>query len=360
MAGYKERVRQDLDRWIAAGHVPADKREAILSSIPDARHLDASTALAWVGGLLLGVAMIAFVSANWDAMPRLVRFAVIVLAFLGAAATGAWTARKGRPIFSNIALMLAALIFAAGVGLTGQIFDIAGEPRTAAYIAGVAAFALALAGRSTGAAVIGLVFIAMGDFAEQRWFEIVQSTDAPWMLVAAPLSVWLALRWGSATLAHVSALGVIYCFAWYAARGQSDGGTLLFLSIILGAMAAGSRWLFGQDKPFASVFYGWFTLGALLFYIPAGYIALFGEPHTEAAGIAHRIVWLAISGGLIAIGRFDRHAIVTGIGVVSMLIAISLLLTDFGLNLLSAAGVFLLCAIAAIVAGLMLRRRVKA
>lgn len=94
MAGYKERVTQDLDRWIAAGHVAADKRAAMLATIPDARRLDAATALAWVGGLLLGIAIIAFVSANWDGMPKLARFAVLITAFFACAGAGAWAAHK--------------------------------------------------------------------------------------------------------------------------------------------------------------------------------------------------------------------------------------------------------------------------
>lgn len=185
MAHYKDKLRQDLDRWIAGGLVNADNREAILATVPDARRLDAATALAWVGGLLLGIAVISFVAANWDVTPKLVRFAIILIAFLGFAGAAAWTARAKREVASNILLMLAALIFAAAIGLTGQIFDIAGDPRAASYGAGLAALALALAGRSTGAATVGLIFVALGDFSDNRWFSGAES-DAPAMLLAAP------------------------------------------------------------------------------------------------------------------------------------------------------------------------------
>ena len=74
------------------------------------------------------------------------------------------------------------------------------------------------------------------------------------------------------------------------------------------------------------------------------------------ARLTHRIVWLSASGGVLALGRLDRHSVVSAIGVLSMIIAICALLTDLGLDLLAAAGVFLICAIAALVAGLMLRR----
>jgi uncharacterized membrane protein len=359
MAAYKDRVKQDLDRWIASGFVPAENRAPILDTIPDARRLDAATALAWVGGLLLGIAVIAFVAANWDGLPKIARFGLLLAFFLGLAGAGAFAAHKQRPVLSNIVLMLAALVFASSIGLTGQIFDIAGDPRSASYGAGVAAFALALAGRSTGAATVGLVFIGLGDFADRQWFSGLES-EAPWMLLGAPLGAFLALRWGSAPLAHVSALAIIYCFAWFAGRSEAEAGTFLFLSILLAAMAAGARWLYAQERAFAGVFYGWFAFAAILFFAIAGYLPWFGDENSANAGIAHRIVWLAASGGLLALGRFDRHALVTTVGVLSIIAAICAMLGDLGLDLLAAAGVFLVCAIAALVAGLMLRGRKKA
>jgi uncharacterized membrane protein len=358
MASYKDRVKQDLDQWIAAGLVSAERRTDILATIPESRRMDAATALAWVGGVLLGIAVIAFVAANWDATPKIARFAVLLLAFLSLAGGAAWATHKERPTPSNILLTMASLVFAASIGLTGQIFDIAGDPRSAAYGAGVAAFALAAAGRSTGAALAGLVFIALGDFTDRQWFS-GSGSEAPWMLIAAPLSAYLALRWGSAALAHAAALAIIYCFGWFAAKTEAEAGVFLFLSIGMGAMAVSARWLHAQERPFAGIFYGWFTLGALLFFAVAGYLPWFGS-ESGNGGIAHRIVWLAGSGGVLALGRLDRHALITTVGVLSIIIAICALLSDLGLDLLAAAGVFLICAVAALVAGLMLRNRKSA
>jgi uncharacterized membrane protein len=358
MPAYKDRVKQDLDRWISAGLVDAGKRDAILATVPETRRMDAATALAWVGGVLLGIAIIAFVAANWDFTPKLMRFAVLLVAFLSLAGGAAWAAMRERPTLSNILLTIAALVFAASIGLTGQIFDIAGDPRSAAYGAGIAGFALAAAGRSTGAALVGLIFIAFGDFTDRQWFSGAESV-APWMLVGAPLAGYLALRWGSAALAHASALALIYCFAWFAAKTEAEAGVFLFLAILMGAMAAGARWLHAQDRPFAGVFFGWFTAGALLFFAIAGYLPWFGNEGGNG-GIAHRIVWLAASGGVLALGRFDRHSLVTSIGVLSIIVAIWALLNDLGLDLLAAAGVFLVCAVAALIAGLALRNRKSA
>jgi len=358
MAAYKDRVKQDLDRWIGAGLVEASKRDAILATIPEARRMDAATALAWVGAVLMGIAVIAFVAANWDVTPKLVRFAILLVVFIGLAGGAAWASAKERPTLSNIFLTVAALVFAASIGLTGQIFDIAGDPRSAAYGAGVAGFALAIAGRSPGAALVGLIFIALGDFTDRQWFSGVES-EAPWMLIGAPLGAYLALRWGSGALAHASALAIIYCFGWFAAKTEAEASVFLFLAIVMGAMAAGARWLHAQERPFAGIFYGWFTAGALLFFATTGYLPWFGS-ESGGGGIAHRIVWLAASGGVLALGRFDRHTLVTAIGVLSLMAAICALLSDLGLDLLAAAAVFLVCAVVALIAGLALRNKKSA
>jgi len=353
---YKDRIGREIDRWIEAGLVQPDRRAPMLDMIPDTRRLDAATALAWVGSVLLGVALVSFVAANWDGMTPILRFTIIVGAFLALAAGGAWTAYRERPIATNILVMLAAISYAAAIGLTAQIFDLPSDTRTACYGAGLAAYGLALAGRSTGAATVALILIGFGDFTEHGWFT-GQDHDLPWMLFAAPLGAYLALRWGSAPLAHISALAIVYCFTWFAARTEAHAGTFIVLALVLGAIAASARWLRAHDRQFAGVFYGWFTFAAFVFFAIGGYLPWFGDAN---GGVSHRLIWLTSSGGLIALGRHDHHGMVTAVGVLSLIGAIIALLGDLGLNLMASAGIFLVCAVVALIGGLALRSRTKA
>jgi Predicted membrane protein (DUF2157) len=358
MPAYKERLAADLDRWIAAGLAPAEHRKAMLALVPESRRLDAATALAWVGGVLLGIAAISFVAANWDALPRLARFALVLGVFAAAAGAGAWAANKVKPLLSDIALTLSALLFAAAIGLTGQIFDIIGEPRAALHGAGLAAFALALAGGSRGAACAALLLIGLGDFADNGmfgWFG--GGVEAPWLILAAPLGVYLALRWRSAPLAHAGAIGVLAALFWFADRLEHEAELFLLFAAVLAGAAAAARWLFKQEQAHAGVLYGWAAWGALLFFVVAGYA---GDADAHGFGIAHRLGWLAAAGALIALGRFDRHMMITTVGVLSLIGAIAALLTDLGLDLMMAAGLFFLCALAALVGGLMLRKKPRA
>jgi len=353
MASYKDRVSKDLEGWIAAGLVPEGSRQPILAAMPDTRRLDAATALAWVGGVLLGLAVIAFISANWDALPRIARFVLVIGVFAAGAGGAAWCSEHKRPNTANGLLTFAALAFAAAIGLTGQIFDIVGNARVALYASGVVAAALGLAGRGSGPLVAALLFFGMGDY----WIDAsVGRSDTfdmliPWLAVAAPAAGALAVRWRSTTLAHAAALGVIAATFWIAFKGEHHAIALLAGAVVLLGLAAGGRWLGKREPSLGGAFYGWFAWGALATFVGAGY-----EYDGHTLDLTHRIAWLAFAGAGVAIGRHDRHALVTAAGVVGMLGAVAAILVDLGVNLLTAAAVFLIAALVAVAAGVALRR----
>ena len=94
--------------------------------------------------------------------------------------------------------------------------------------------------------------------------------------------------------------------------------------------------------------------GALVFYGVAGF-----DEFKGGGLIAHRAAWLLISGGVIALGMHDRQGMVTAAGVVSMIAAVCAILFDLGLGLMTAAGLFAVCALIALIAGGLTRRRGK-
>jgi uncharacterized membrane protein len=355
MAPYKEKLAEDLERWIAEGHVAPDKREAILASVPDTRRLDAGAAIAWVGAVLLGVSLIAFIAANWDVMPRLIKFALLVAAYGASAGAGAWMLRAGREQIANGLLTIAAFVFAATIGLSGQIFDITGHPPTAFHMAGVAAAALALAGRVSGPAIAALILLGVGDFSDQPWWMgEPKGFSLPWLLIAAPAGAALALNWRSVPLAHASSLAAIATGIWIAARFEMEFEGAVLISFGLALLAYAGRWLAYSGKALGNVFFGWMSWGAL------GFFAAAAVTWPEAGEIIHRVIWLALAGGLVAVGRHDNHNLVTAAGVVGLIGAIAAILFDLGLDLMAAAGLFFVSALAALIGAMVLRRRAAA
>ena len=351
MASYREQLQRDLDRWVEAGLVPAENRAAILGSVPQASRLDAGAALAWVGAVLAGVAVVAFVAANWDALPRLARFALVLGLYGGGAGAAAWFARAGRPNAANGLLTFAALAFAAAIGLTGQIFDIAGDERTALYAAGAGAAALALAGRGSGPAIAALALIGAGDFAAIKLFNVSTAFDLAGLFLAAPAAVLMAQRWRSVPLAHAAALGLVAGAVWLSLKLHASPLALVGFAAALGVLAAGGRWLRERGDPVGGALYGWLAWGAIAFYMGGGI-----DLHRPWQ-IPQRIGWLVVGAALTALGRRDRSTPVTVAGVLALMIGVSVIMYDLGLGLLTASAVFFCAALAAIGAGFALRRR---
>ncbi len=356
---YRKRVAADLDRWIADGLVDPARRGAILATLPARRTVDAVTALIWIAAVLLGLAVIAFIAANWEAIGRPLRFGLLLVAFLGAAGGGAEALRRGRTVVADLALTVAALVFASAIGLTGQIFDITGNPPAVPYGAGAAALALGVVGASRGALSVGVVAVLIGDL-----MTVHGPLPIPASLIVAPVALLLAQRWRSAFLAHVASLAVLGTAIWFAVHYDLTGWAHLGIAAVLAAAATVPRFapgLLGEHAAGRNQIPGldriplsWFVIGALGFFISTGYSGDFDG--NTALGLAHRIAWIAVSAALIAYGRFDRQEVLTAVGVVSLIAASCALLYDLGLDLLVISLVFLACSVVALIVGLALRR----
>lgn len=346
---YRRRLERDLDRWIAAGHVSPDRRAAMLAMVEPGPRLDAATALAWIGAVLLGLAVIALVAANWDGLPRMVRFTLVLALFALMIGGAAWAASRNRPALSNGLATLAALVFAAAVGLVGQIFDIAGKPEQALIGSGIAAAAIALAGRSTGAGVVALALVGIGDgmsLGDNLW----------WLTAAAVPAALAAWSWRSAALAHAASLALLVAIGWLCGRADHSNGWFLLASVGAAGIAALARSAARRtDDGVFPTFYGWAVWSALLLLVAAGVAGADG-----ATAIPHRLAWLAAAAGAIALGRHDRHALITTGGVLFLVGAAMAILVDLGVNLVTAAALFFFCALAAIGGGLALRYLGKA
>lgn len=356
MPSYRQRLAQDLDGWIGEGLVPPENRAAILASVGEGRRLDAATALGIIGGLLAGVAVIAFVAANWAEIPRIARFGLILGAFAAVCGGGAWAQARGRPIVAQVALSVAALIFAAAIGLTGQIFDLTGDPATALRSAAVAAGLLALAGRSAWPGAIALAFLCL---AEAFGMRLLQEPGWPWWTgIGALAGAGLALQWRSQALAHAAGIASWIAFAGVMAKTFEGAVWPVFAwAVVWIGLAVTARRLRDTFAPASGTLYGWWTWIALgqASVALARLLGLSGADDDQ--GVPFSLAMMVLSAALVALGRYDRHGGVTAVGVFGLFGAGGFLLLSLGVGLLTAAAVFAGCAVAAMVAALLLRRR---
>jgi uncharacterized membrane protein len=173
---YSARLRRDLRDWQERGLIQPEQAERIVAHAlapRGLRHLQ--TALALCILLLVAPSVIAFVAANWSAMPPLTRLIVLVLANT-AAVTGAYLAARrlahdqigsSRRLVDGLATL--SLAIATGtLALVGQTFHVAADPRGFAGTVAVLGLATALVARSGGAATIACIALIAADAGLER------------------------------------------------------------------------------------------------------------------------------------------------------------------------------------------------
>lgn len=196
-SAYRKRLAADLPKWLDAGWVSADGAAAILATAGDhdgdARTSRAafglSAILGTLGALLVGLAVLAWVGAQWEEVPRLVRFALIIAAMFVAYAAAFQFDRRQLRIFAEAGVLAGGLIYAGAIALIGQTYHLAGDFAGAVMLFEAGILGAALFTGSPTMTVLGL--IGAGYWS---WLAVVDNHAQPhWpSLVAIAIGVVVA------------------------------------------------------------------------------------------------------------------------------------------------------------------------
>ncbi|WP_270374769.1 DUF2157 domain-containing protein [Marinicauda sp. Alg238-R41] len=217
---YRKRLERDLDGWIERGLVPQQSREPILSSVPERRApWSVSGAAALLGAILVSLAVLSFVAANWAGMERATRFVIILVALWASFGTAAFASWRGKGTgVVHAAALIGAVLFGAAIMLTAQTFNISAFRNTGLLIWAVGALATALVIPSRPALILATLIGAGWLGAE------LANTLAP-DLVWGYLPLWLVMAGCASALrsriaAHILSLSL---FAWLAFMLERTG-----------------------------------------------------------------------------------------------------------------------------------------
>lgn len=263
---YRQKLEADLGRWVSEGVISAEAAQAIrVARLGEEAASRLPGIFAMLGVLMLAASISAFVAANWQDIPRIVKLSgilVVIAACLGAA----WHLdRRGMKRGADAAATLGTLTFAAGVALVGQMYHLPADwPAGAMLVAIGALLAAALTG-ANGPLVVA--FAAMASWSAGR-FAIWEGGRIHWPFLllfvpafalalgrtnrfvalgaAAALSLWLAtlfaLQFNDRFIFSAIAAGLAVSAA-YVAIGllASDRGWGPTLTVFLPLGA----WIFG-------------------------------------------------------------------------------------------------------------------
>lgn len=271
LGSYRKRLEADLVNWTHAGLIQPTQASAIRRAVEAQGGVKLPGVLGMLGALLLAAAMIAFVAANWEAIPRLVKLGGILAGIVAALGASWHFGRAGSPRTADAAATLATLVFGAGVALVGQMYHLPADWPAGALLVGIGALVAAALMRSDGALIIafaagaGWLFASysegagvLGPLATISW------TSTPWYLAFWLPAFALAMGRTKRPVHHaaVLALGVWLVLAAGNPLGSRMFGSLLafWLAIAIASIAVGHL---ASDRGWAPVFTAFLPWGLL-------------------------------------------------------------------------------------------------
>lgn len=203
---YRRRLERDLETWREKGWVTLEGATAILGTLSHDGRARTATVIGFLGAVLIALAAVAFVAANWEAFPRPMRLAVLVCGMAACYAVAALLARMHHTHFADAAVFAGAALFGASIVLVAQSYHLSGDYPDALLLWAAGAFLAAVLGASRASLLLALVVIGLWS-----WYEV---TDFGWIVhwpflgalaaVAGLASVW---RWRAGL--HLCVLALI-------------------------------------------------------------------------------------------------------------------------------------------------------
>ena len=189
---YREKLAEDLPKWVDAGWVRPEGAAAILAEVSDEtsnRQTRIVGILSILGAVLIGAGAISFIAANWQEMPRLFRLGLMISGLWAAYGAGALLFQRGYDVFAHAAVLLGSVVFGASVMLVAQMYHIHGSPPDAVFVWAAGALLAGLLMGSNPSLVLSLLLVCFWGAWETQLAENVFWPFLPaWAVVAGVLS----------------------------------------------------------------------------------------------------------------------------------------------------------------------------
>lgn len=307
---FRRYLSREIDQWVRSDLLQPAQGQSLLED-HDRRHtgFSLSSVLAALAAILLGGAVVALVAANWEAIARPVRVAMIFLFIIGGLSAAAYAVRIAAHWIAEAALVFTVLCFGAGLALVAQMYHLSGDEAvfmlswTFGALVVAILFSSAMASISAGLLGLGYLFAqstGLGIFSSAQIFEMSGYAVVLAVALAVALAAW---RSRSIVAGHLCAVTLIFWLVWIldGATDANPGYALAVLGAI--AFAAGSLapqlfngaiWKHGAVSTYGAVL----LLGGLgLVQIDLYSVGLAGEMALAALILLASVVLLAVAGG---------------------------------------------------------------
>lgn len=325
MLGYTAHLRRDLARWRERGWISAEQEERMAADAATHSGFSAGSVLAILGAVLLCLAIVTFVAANWEALPRIIRLGILFGTLWLSYALAYGLFRTGRDQFGHAMLLIGGAVFGASIMLIAQTYHISGSPADAVLLWGAGVFLAAVLMQSTASLIFAILLLAV-------WL-VIGETEGPsipmwqfaiaWGLCAA--AVW---RQNSQLALHALMLVLLVALFREFMRETLAPGTVCLFGFAVYVLAGGRRGLTGDARA-EHLFPTLATYGAL---VCLGDVMLLqvGEPlvSVPAASVA-MLAWAGLAAALLTVAgaywtRSFPPLVVAGFAVFAVLLRLVL------------------------------------
>lgn len=237
MATYPTRVKRDIARWCEAGLVDQATADALSFDIErnSGSGISLGAVLTMMAAALLAAAVLIFIAANWQDIPRLVRVGMLLALIFTGYVGGAFLKRSGHEAAGEASWLVAAAGFGASMALIAQIYHLSGDEVQAVFVWGTGV-AFAAAVLRSGPLTVGAVLLAGAWMVMVPVYSYRVWSDPPlfWLVIACVL--YLLSFWTRSPLARHLILLSFYLFI---VMFQAEHENSLGLPLLLACAAAG-------------------------------------------------------------------------------------------------------------------------
>ena len=352
---FSEQLGRESEAWVAEGIVSAEQAAAIrgrYADVRDDRRGSATTALAVIGAIAVGLGVIGFVAANWDGMSHAVRLALLTVVVAGSYTAGfqlrertGGYARVGEALY-----LVGVLLFGASLFLVGQMYNVEAHDPLALLLWASGAVATALVVRSRAIAAMA-VLIFTGWIGFEFGLALDDAGSNAWAAFPVVAVFYGGALYGLATVAQerirehwfassgfpeagrgvglpVAAAGLfVFTFADAAdelgrAGDELSGFTLIGLVLLAALALAGAVALALSRRPS-----GRYEAGMLVIVIGALLVAVVAGGNGDAWAVLFNVLFAALALGIIYAGYQSDEPWLVNLGVV--LVAVDLVARYF-------------------------------
>lgn len=278
MWSYRKRIDSDLVRWRDAGWITPEGEAAIRGDLEKGvRTLGLANALAILSAVLIGFAVMSFVAANWQEMPRILRIGMLLVSLWASYGVAGALAQRGMTGFAHAAILLGVGIFGGSIMLISQMYHMDGNPADAVLLWAAGALLAGVALRSNPSLAFAMILVVYWGITEAlRLDRVFWPFLLPWALVSAAF-YWQRWRPGL----HLSGLaltGFIVSLGYRLNDGHAQDLVVLLGLAVMAAAIAGER----LKPELPALWSGSFNYGLVIALAGLWALQFFESPTLEA------------------------------------------------------------------------------